>query len=51
VENIHQLNLSPRLPLTLKRIVFITSRASEMKARAKEALLVNLYSEKDIRIL
>jgi len=36
---------------TLKRIVFTTSRASEMKARAKEALPINLHSEKYIRIL
>jgi len=48
----HQLNLSPRSPLyTLKRIAFTTSRASEMKARAKEALPINLHSEKYIRIL
>ena len=45
IENIHQLNL------TLKRITFTTSRASEMKARAKEALSINLHSEKYIRIL
>jgi len=52
VENMYQLNLSPRLPLyTLKRIAFATSRASEMKARAKEALSINLHSEKYIRIL
>jgi len=38
-------------PYILKRIAFITSRASEMKARAKEALPINLYSEKYIRIL
>jgi len=38
-------------PFTLKRIVFTTSRASEMKARAKEALPINLHSEKYIRIL
>jgi len=48
IRNIHQLNLSP---YTLKRIAFTTSRASEMKARAKEALPINLYSEKYIRIL
>ena len=36
---------------TLKRIAFTTSRASEMKARAMEALSSNLYSEKYIRIL
>jgi len=48
---------SPTQPLTkitpyiLKRIAFTTSRASEMKARAKEALAINLYSEKYIRIL
>ena len=38
-------------PFTLKRITFTTSRASEMKARAKEALPINLHSEKYIRIL
>jgi len=38
-------------PYTLKRIAFTTSRASEMKARAKEALSINLHSEKYIRIL
>jgi len=52
VENIHQLNLSPRSSLyTLKRIAFTTSRASEMKTRAKEPLSINLHSEKYIRIL
>ena len=59
VGNIHQLNLSLFVtqPLTkitpyiLKRIAFTTSRASEMKARAKEALPINLHSEKYIRIL
>jgi len=35
----------------LKRIAFTTSRASEMKTRAKEALPINLYSEKYIKIL
>jgi len=35
----------------LKRIIFTTSRASEMKARAKKAPSINLYSEKYIRIL
>jgi len=38
IGSFHQLNLSPRLPLILKRIAFTTSRAFEMKARAKEAL-------------
>ena len=38
-------------PYTLKRIAFTTSRASEIKARAKEALPINLHSEKYIRIL
>ena len=38
-------------PYTLKRIAFTTSRASEMKTRVKEALSINLYSEKYIRIL
>jgi len=38
-------------PYTLKRIAFTTSRASEMKTRAKEALSINLHSEKYIRIL
>jgi len=38
-------------PYTLKRIAFTTSRASEMKARAKEALPINLHSEKYIIIL
>ena len=48
---------SPTQPLTkitpfiLKRIAFTTSRASEMKARAKEALPINLHSENYIRIL
>jgi len=48
---------SPTQPLTkitsytLKRITFTTSRASEIKARAKEALPINLYSKKYIRIL
>jgi len=47
----------PTQPLTkitsyiLKRITFTTSRASEMKARAKEALPINLHSEKYISIL
>jgi len=36
---------------TLKRIAFTTSRASEIKARAKKALPINLHSEKYIRIL
>jgi len=36
---------------TLKRITFTTSRASEIKARAKEALPINLHSEKYIKIL
>ena len=49
--------LLPTQPLTkitsytLKRIVFTTSRVSEMKARAKETLPINLYSEKYIKIL
>ena len=38
-------------PFTLKRITFTTSRASEIKARAKEALSINLHSEKYIKIL
>jgi len=38
-------------PYTLKRITFTTSRASEMKTRTKEALLINFYSEKYIRIV
>ena len=38
-------------PYTLKRIAFTTSRASEIKARAKETLSINLHSEKYIRIL
>jgi len=33
------------------RIAFTTSRASEIKARAKKALSINLHSEKYIRIL
>jgi len=36
---------------TLKRIIFTTSRASEIKTRAKEAPPINLHSEKYIRIL
>jgi len=43
--------LTKIIPYTLKRIAFITSRASEMKARTKEALPLNLHSEKYIRIL
>jgi len=43
--------LTKIIPYTLKRIVFTTSRASEIKARAKEAPLINLHSEKYIRIL
>ena len=38
-------------PYTLKRIAFTTSRASEIKARAKKALPINLHSEKYIMIL
>jgi len=38
-------------PYTLKRIAFTTSRASEIKVRAKEAPSINLYSEKYIRIV
>jgi len=38
-------------PYILKRIAFTTSRASEIKARAKKAPLINLHSEKYIRIL
>ena len=38
-------------PYILKRIAFTTSRASEMKARAMEALSINLHSEKYISIL
>jgi len=48
IGNIHQLNLSPR---SLKRIAFTISRASEMKARAKETPFINFHSEKYIRIL
>jgi len=52
IGNFHQLNLLPKItPYTLKRITFTTSRASEMKARAKEAFPINLHSEKYIRIL
>jgi len=43
--------LTKIIPYILKRIAFITSRASEMKARAKKALPINLHSEKYIRIL
>jgi len=43
--------LTKIIPYTLKRIAFTTSRASEMKARAKEASSINLYSEKYIRII
>jgi len=43
--------LTKIIPYTLERIAFTTSRASEMKARAKEALSINIYSEKYIRIL
>jgi len=38
--------LTKIISYTLKRIVFTTSRASEIKARAKEAPLINLHSEK-----
>jgi len=38
-------------PYTLKRIAFTTSRASEMKTRTKEALPINLHSDKYIWIL
>jgi len=52
IGNFHQLNLLPKITsYTLKRITFTTSRASEMKARAKEAHPINLYSKKYIRIL
>jgi len=37
--------------LAFLQIAFTTSRASEMKTRAKEALSINLYSEKYIRML
>jgi len=43
--------LTKIISYTLKRIAFTISRASEMKARAKEALSINLHSEKYIRIL
>jgi len=43
--------LTKIIPYILKRIAFTTSRASEMKTRAKEALSINLYSEKYIRIV
>jgi len=43
--------LTKIIPYTLKRIAFTTLRASEIKARAKEALPINLHSEKYIRIL
>ena len=38
--------LTKIISYTLKRITFITLRACEMKARAKEALSINLHSEK-----
>ena len=47
----HNKPLTKITPYTLKRITFTTSRASEIKARAKKALLINLHSEKYIRIL
>jgi len=43
--------LTKIIPYILKRIAFTTSRASEMNARAKEALPINLHSEKYIKIL
>jgi len=43
--------LTKIIPYILKRIAFTTSRASGMKARAKEALPINLHSEKYIMIL
>jgi len=52
IGNFYQLNLLPKITsYTLKRITFTTSRASEMKARAKEAHPINFYSKKYIRIL
>jgi len=54
---VYSRKLSPTQPPTkitlyiLKRIAFTTSRASEMKTKAKEALSINLHSEKYIRIL
>ena len=44
-------SLTKIISYTLKRIVFTTSKTSEMKARAKEAPPINLHSEKYIRIL
>jgi len=49
---VYNRRLSPTQPFTkfipyiLKRITFITLRASEMKVRAKEALSINFYSER-----
>jgi len=43
--------LTKIIPYILKRTAFTTSRASEIKARAKEALSINLHSEKYIRIV
>ena len=43
--------LTKIIPYTLKKIAFTTSRASEIKVRAKETLFINLHSEKYIRIL
>ena len=44
-------SLTKIISYTLKRVVFTTSKTSEMKARAKEAPPINLHSEKYIRIL
>jgi len=45
------MTLTKIISYILKRIAFTTSRASEMKARAKKAPPINLYSEKYIRIV
>jgi len=47
---IYQLNLPPKSSLThSKKLHLMTSRASEMKARAKKALSFTFHSKKYIR--
>ena len=43
--------LTKIIPYIVKRIAFTTSRASEMKTRAKKTLSINLYSKKYIRVI
>ena len=50
VENIYQLNLSPRSPLICSRELHLQPQEL-LKARAQEALSIDLHSEKYIRIV